>query len=136
MKVIQTAVYEGPNVYAPVPVIRWRIGLGALEDWPTGRLGAAFTEALLAHLPGLGRHGGSEDAAGAFARAMAEKEGVSLAEVLAHAVLEMQNLGGLDVEFAEARPAGAPGVYDVLCAYEEAEVGMAAGRLARISQTP
>jgi cyanophycin synthetase len=133
MKVIQTAVYEGPNIHAPVPAIHLRIDLGELEEWPTGRLGPAFTEALLDHLPGLGRHGGSEGAPGSFAGAMAEKDGVSLAEVLAHAVLELQRLGGLDVEFAEARPAGGPGIYDVVYGYEEAVVGMAAGQLALAS---
>ncbi|MEE8502376.1 MAG: acetate--CoA ligase family protein [Kiloniellales bacterium] len=130
MKVIQTAVYEGPNIYAPVPVIRWRIDLEGLEEWPTGRLGAAFTDALLDRLPGLGGHGASEGAPGDFARAMVEKDGVSLGQVLAHTVLDLQRLAGADIEFAEALPAGAPGVYDVLYGYEEAEAGIAAGQLA------
>jgi cyanophycin synthetase len=129
MKVIQTAVYEGPNIYAPVPVIRWRIDLEGLEECPTGRLGAAFTDALLDHLPGLGGHGGSEGASGGFARAMAAKDGVSLGQVLAHTVLELQRLVGAEVEFAEARPVGG-GVYDVLYGYEGREVGFAAWRLA------
>ncbi len=130
MKVIQTAVYEGPNIYAPVPVIRWRIDLGTLEDWPTGRLGAAFTDALLDRLPGLGGHGASEGAPGDFAGAMADKDGVPLGQVMAHAVLALQRLGGAEVEFAEARSAGAPGIHDVICGSEEAMVGIGAGRLA------
>jgi cyanophycin synthetase len=130
MKVIQTAVYEGPNIYAPVPAIRWRVDLGPLEEWPTGRLGAAFADALLDRLPGLGGQGGSEGAPGDFARAMVEKDGVSLGQVLAHAATELQRLGGADIEFAEARPAGAAGIYDVLYGYEEAVVGIAAGKLA------
>jgi len=46
MKVTTTTVYEGPNIHAPVPVIHWRIELEGLEEWPTGRLGAAFVDAL------------------------------------------------------------------------------------------
>ncbi len=46
MKVIATTVYVGPNIHAPVPVVRWRIDLEGLEEWPTGRLGAAFVDAL------------------------------------------------------------------------------------------
>ncbi|MCZ6610756.1 MAG: cyanophycin synthetase, partial [Alphaproteobacteria bacterium] len=130
MKVIQTAIYEGPNVYAPIQVIRWRVDLGALEDWPTGRLGTDFTEALLDRLPGLDGQGGSEGAPGDFARAMVEKDGVSLGQVLAHTAIELQRLGGADVSFAGAWPAGRPGVYDVVYGYEAKEVGMAALKLA------
>lgn len=130
MKVIQTAVYEGPNIYVPVPVVRWRIDLGELEEWPTGRLGPAFTDALLDRLPGMGGQDGSEGALGDFARTMVEKDGVSLSQVLGHTAIELQRLGGADIEFAEARPTGAAGIYDVLYGYEEAEVGIAAGQLA------
>ena len=129
MKVTATTVYEGPNIHAPVPVIRWRIDLEGLEEWPTGRLGAAFVDALLECLPGLRGHGGSDGAPGGFAQAMAENYGVPLGEVMARAVVELQRLGGADVEFAGARPVGG-GVYDVLCGYEERAVGVAAGQLA------
>ena len=130
MKVIQTAVYDGPNIHAPLPAIRWRIDLGELEEWPTGGLGTDFTEALFAHLPGLGQHGGSESTLRGFAEAMAAKDGISLCKVMAHVVLELQRLGGADNEFAEARPAGGPGIYDVVYGYEDAAVGVSAGRLA------
>lgn len=129
MKVTATTVYEGPNIHAPVPVIHWRIDLEGLEEWPTGRLGAAFVDAVLECLPGLGGHGGSEDAPGGFARAMAENDGVPLGEVMARAAQELQRLGGADVEFAEACPVGG-GVCDVLYGYEGREVGIAAGKLA------
>ncbi len=113
MKVTATTVYEGPNIYAPVPVIRWRIDLGRLEQWPTGRLGVAFVDALVECLPGLRGHGGSEGVPGGFALAMAENDGVPLGEVMARAAQEVQRLGGADVEFAGARPVGG-GVCDVL----------------------
>lgn len=122
MKVIATTVYEGPNIYAPVPVIRWRIDLEGLEEWPTGRLGAAFVDALVECLPGLGGHGG-------FARAMAKNDGVPLGEVMARAAQELQRLGGTAGEFAGAIPVG-EGVCDVLYGYEERAVGIAAGKLA------
>jgi len=74
MKVIATTVYEGPNIYAPVPVIHWRIDLEGLEEWPTGRLGAAFVDAVVECLPGLGGHG-------AFARAMDHALGKTAKEI-------------------------------------------------------
>ncbi len=48
MKVTATAVYSGPSAYALCPVIRHTVDLGSLEDWPAGRLGAAFIDGLLA----------------------------------------------------------------------------------------
>ena len=44
MKILETSVYRGPNVYALFPVIRHKIDIGVLEDWPSGRLGDAFVE--------------------------------------------------------------------------------------------
>ena len=38
MKILDTSVYRGPNVYALFPMIRHKVDLGVLEDWPTGRL--------------------------------------------------------------------------------------------------
>ena len=39
MRILSTNVYVGPNVYARFPVIRHVIDLGALENYPTGKLG-------------------------------------------------------------------------------------------------
>ena len=36
MKIVDRAVYYGPNLYARFPVIRLRLDLGELEEWPTG----------------------------------------------------------------------------------------------------
>ncbi len=114
MKVTHTAVYEGPNIYAPVPLIRCQIDLEGFEDWPTGRLGSAFIDALLDYLPGLREHGQSEGAPGSFAQAIGDKDGVPLSHVVAHVAVELQRLGAADVSFAGAWPAGRPGVYDVV----------------------
>ena len=57
MKIVSTNVYVGPNIYAHFPVIRHVLDLEELEEWPTGRLGDAFIEPLLEHLPGLHEHG-------------------------------------------------------------------------------
>ena len=50
MRILERNVYVGPSLYAHFPVIRLVLDLGALEDWPTGRLGAAYVDALLAAL--------------------------------------------------------------------------------------
>ena len=39
MRIVDRSVYVGPSLYARFPVIRLELDLGALEAWPTGRLG-------------------------------------------------------------------------------------------------
>ena len=53
MKILNSQVYVGPNIYALFPVIRLTLDLGALEEWPTERLGRGFVDRLLETLPGL-----------------------------------------------------------------------------------
>ena len=47
MKILATNVYLGPNLYAHFRVIRHQVDIGVLEEWPSTRLGAAFTDALV-----------------------------------------------------------------------------------------
>src|SRR5258707_1336196 len=68
MKITATSVYVGPNIYALFPVIRHTLDLGVLEDWPTGRLGPAFTDALLDRLPRLKEPGCSYGQPGGLLR--------------------------------------------------------------------
>ena len=42
MKILNSQVYVGPNIYALFPVIRLTLDLGLLEEWPTERLGNGF----------------------------------------------------------------------------------------------
>ena len=52
MLILDKTVFVGPSLYAHFPVIRLDIDLGPLEEWPSGKLGKTFTDALLAALPG------------------------------------------------------------------------------------
>src|SRR5258705_226629 len=53
VKLLESSVYLGPSLYARFPVIRLTIDLGALEQWPTMKLGRGFVDSLLAAVPGL-----------------------------------------------------------------------------------
>lgn len=64
MKILDTSVYRAPDVYAFSPMIRHKVDLGVLEDWPTGRLGPAFVDPL----PGLHEHGCACGEPGGFVR--------------------------------------------------------------------
>lgn len=130
MRIVDRSVYVGPSLYAHFPVIRLELDLGALEEWPTARLGKTFTDALLAALPGLAEHGCSYGEPGGFVRRMTEDEGTWLGHVLEHVAIELQNAAGIKVTFGKTRGTGKPGHYHVVYEYEQRDEGLAAGTLA------
>jgi cyanophycin synthetase len=129
MRILDRSVYVGPSLYARFPVIRLELDLGALEAWPTGRLGGEFVDALASALPGLAQHGCSYREPGGFFRRMREDEGTWLGHVLEHVAIELQNIAGEEVTFGKTRGAGAPGVYTVVYEYAQRDEGIAAGDL-------
>ncbi|WP_158883025.1 cyanophycin synthetase [Rhodanobacter sp. L36] len=130
MRILERSVFVGPSLYAHFPVIRLELDLGELEQWPTGKLGAAFVDGLVAALPGLAEHGCSYREPGGFIRRMREGEGTWLGHVLEHVAIELQNVAGEDVTFGKTRSVDKPGVYSVVYEYVQKEEGIAAGELA------
>lgn len=129
MKVVERAVYVGPNLHASFPVIRLTVDLGELEHWPSGRLGTDFQTRLLEALPGLHEHGCSYGKPGGFVRRLTEDEGTWMGHILEHVAIELQNEAGEKVSFGKTRSAGEPGHYDVVYQYRAERVGLEAGRL-------
>jgi cyanophycin synthetase len=129
MRILDRSVYVGPSMYARFPVILLTLDLGALEAWPTARLGEDFIGALAAALPGLAEHGCSYREPGGFYRRMREGEGTWLGHVLEHVAIELQNIAGEAVTFGKTRSAGTPGVYTVVYEYVQRDEGIAAGEL-------
>jgi cyanophycin synthetase len=129
MRILDRSVYVGPSLYARFPVIRLELDLGALEAWPTGRLGGEFVDALANALPGLAQHGCSYRQPGGFFRRMREDEGTWLGHVLEHVAIELQNIAGEEVTFGKTRSLGKPGVYTVVYEYAQRDEGIAAGDL-------
>jgi cyanophycin synthetase len=130
MKILETRVYRGPNLYALWPMIRLRVDLGELEQFPTGRL-PGFADRLLAMMPSLRQHGCCYGEDGGFVRRLHEDEGTWLGHVMEHVALELQTLAGTPVSFGKTRSKNLPtGQYWVIYSYVEEEVGLAAGDLA------
>jgi len=130
MRILDRSVYVGPSLYAHFPVIRLELDLGALEAWPTAKLGSGFIEALLWSLPGLQEHGCSYGEPGGFVRRMREDEGTWMGHVMEHVAIELQNVAGEHVTFGKTRSAGREGVYTVVYEYAQKEEGIEAGELA------
>jgi cyanophycin synthetase len=131
MKILATNVYVGPSLYAHFPVIRHQVDLGILEDWPSARLGEGFISALVAALPGLGKHTCSYTEAGGFLRRLREDEGTWMGHIWEHAALELQNMAGSDVSFGRTRSMGEKGQYNMVFQYKQREVGLEAARISR-----
>jgi len=128
MRVLENRVYRGPNPYGYRPVIRFKLDLGQLEQYPTSKLGD-FTDNLLQLMPTLHEHGCSYGEPGGFVRRM--REGTWLGHVAEHIALELQGLAGTPVTFGKTRSTGdGEGIYYVVYSYLEERVGLMAGRLA------
>jgi cyanophycin synthetase len=131
MRILDRSVFVGPSLYAHFPVIRLELDLGILEQWPTGRLGAEYVDALVEAVPGLLEHGCSYRTPGGLIRRMKEGEGTWLGHVLEHVAIELQNMAGEDVTFGKTRSIDdRPGVYSVVYEYAQREEGIEAGELA------
>src|SRR6185295_3865623 len=129
MKILDTRVYRGPNLYALRKVIRLRVDLGELEDYPTGRL-PGFVDRLLEAVPTLQEHTCSYGEPGGFVRRMTEDEGTWLGHVLEHVAIELQCLAGTPVSYGKTRGQDLPrGQYYVIYSFLEESVGIAAAEL-------
>ncbi|MGA0607260.1 cyanophycin synthetase [Phenylobacterium sp. VNQ135] len=128
MKVLERAVYRGPHLFGSVPMVRFQLDLGSLEEMPSNRIDG-FVDRLLALLPSVGDHACSLGHKGGFRERL--REGTWMGHVAEHVAIELQRQAGADVTLGKTRSVkGEPGVYNVLFAYEEEEVGLLAGRLA------
>ena len=116
-------------MYAHFPVIKLLLDLGSLEEWPSGRLGGEFADALVGALPTLAEHGCSYREPGGLIRRLREGEGTWLGHVLEHVAIELQNVAGEDVSFGKTRSTDVPGVYTVVYEYAQRDEGIAAGEL-------
>ena len=97
LRIVESRVYRGGNIWSYDPSIHLVVDLGVLEEWPSVRLGEAFQRALLDALPGLEEHGCSYGAPGGFLRRLNENEGTWLGHVLEHCAIELQSMAGVGV---------------------------------------
>jgi cyanophycin synthetase len=130
MKITATNVYVGPNIYANFPVIRMVLDIGILVDWPSVKCGKGFTSGLRKAIPSLVEHGCSYREPGGFIRRLIEDEGTWMGHIMEHVALEIQNIAGSGVSFGRTRTTGEPGMYNMVYAYKQRDVGIEAGHLA------
>jgi cyanophycin synthetase len=128
LRVLETSIYRGPNLFSKRPMVRIQLDLGELEAWPTHRL-PDFPTRLEALLPGLAQHGCSYRMPGGFLRRM--DQGTWLGHVIEHVALELQAMAGGATTRGKTRSVrGRPGVYNVLYQYADEVTGIEAGAAA------
>jgi cyanophycin synthetase len=111
---------RGPNFWRLAPVIACDVTLGSLETVTTAQV-PGFVDRLLTGVPSLHDHPCSYDGGGFVASL---RSGTHLPHVLEHVALELQTLAGADVTFGRVVRSGDEGVWWLIVAYEEEDVGV------------
>jgi cyanophycin synthetase len=127
MKILETQVFRGPNVYNLRPVIRYVLDIEEMEQRPSNLI-EGFTDRLVGMMPTLHKHRCSEGVEGGFI--MRLRDGTWAGHIVEHVALELQTLVGTDVGYGKTRSADRAGVYNIIYSYVEEKVGIEAGRAA------
>ena len=128
LRIVSSRVYRGPNVWHYEPAIQLVVDLGVLEDFPTDKL-PGFADGLIERLPGLADHTCSRGRRGGFVERL--HEGTWVGHVAEHVALQLQQSVGHDMRRGKTRQVkGERGRYNVIYAYYDESVGLAAGELA------
>jgi UDP-N-acetylmuramyl tripeptide synthase len=133
MKLVSTAVFYGPSVFAPFPVYFLKLDLAGLEDWPSGRLGSAFVSELLTLLPGLEEHASGDGRRGGFGKRILEAEdgaGVPFGLLLGHVASELERRHSALGKVRGALLRGSGRRQEIFFGYEDAETAALAARAA------
>ena len=125
LRVTRIRALRGPNYWRLAPVIAGDVQQGALEKVTSADV-PGFAERLTGVLPSLEAHKCTRGRPGGFIERLVE--GTHFPHVLEHVALELQTLIGNDVSFGRVVPSGDEGVWWLIVAYEEEQVGLQAMR--------
>lgn len=121
LQVSRIRALRGPNYWRLAPVIACDVRLGGLEQLSSAEI-PGFNDRLLAAIPSLHEHPCTRGGPGGFVDRL--QEGTHIPHILEHVALELQTLAGNDVSFGRVVPSGDEGVWWLIVAYEEEEVGL------------
>jgi cyanophycin synthetase len=129
MNILEIRTLRGPNYWSGYwkRLIIMRLDIEDYEQKPTDKI-EGFYNRLVEVMPNIQTHGCSYQEPGGFLRRV--EEGTWAGHVIEHFALELQTLAGMDVGYGRTRETGEPGIYNVVFAYYEEEVGRYAARAA------
>ncbi len=129
MNILEIRTLRGPNYWSGYwkKLIIMRLDIGDYEQKPTNKI-EDFYVRMQEVMPSLETHGCSYQETGGFYKRV--EEGTWAGHVIEHFALEIQTLAGMDVGYGRTRETGEAGIYNVVFAYFEEEVGRYAARAA------
>ncbi|MEP6902025.1 MAG: cyanophycin synthetase [Actinomycetota bacterium] len=129
MNILEIRTLRGPNYWSGYwkKLIIMRLDIGDWEEQPSNKI-EGFYGRMDEVLPSLFSHGCSFGEDGGFLRRV--KEGTWAGHIIEHFALELQTLAGMDVGYGRTRETDEKGIYNVVFAYHEEEVGRYAARAA------
>ena len=128
MKIREIKAMRGPNYWSVNrhKLIVMVLDIEDMEQRPTNTIDG-FLDRLEKMFPTMYEHRCSVGSAGGFFQRV--EEGTWIGHVIEHIALEIQTLAGMDVGFGRTRGYGEEGVYNVVFAYMEEEVGRYVAKL-------
>jgi cyanophycin synthetase len=128
MEIREIRALRGPNYWSVNrhKLIAMVLDIEDLEAKPTNTIDG-FLERIKAMFPTMQEHRCSVGEPGGFFQRVAE--GTWMGHVIEHIALEIQTLAGMDVGFGRTRGYGEEGVYNVVFAYMEEDVGRYAAKV-------
>jgi len=129
MNILEIRTLRGPNYWSGYwkKLIIMRLDIGDYEEKPSNKI-KGFYKRLKEVLPSLHSHGCSYGEDGGFFKRV--EEGTWAGHIIEHFALELQTLAGMDVGYGRTRETSDRGIYNVVFAYYEEEVGRYVGRAA------
>ncbi len=121
LRMARLRALRGPNYWRLAPVIACDIRLGTLEKVTSADV-PGFCDRLIGTIPTLDEHPCTRGKAGGFIERL--REGTHIPHILEHVAIELQTLAGADVSFGRVVASGDEGVWWVIVAYEEEELGL------------
>ncbi|MCA1638424.1 MAG: cyanophycin synthetase, partial [Acidobacteria bacterium] len=128
-ELLEIRTLRGPNYWSGYwkRLIIMRLDICEFEQKPTDKI-EGFYERMKEAMPSLEKHGCSYQEEGGFFKRV--EEGTWAGHVIEHFALELQTLAGMEVGYGRTRETGESGIYNVVFAYFEEEVGRYAARAA------
>ncbi len=129
MEILEIRTLRGANYWSGFwkRLIIMRLDIGEYEQKPSDKI-ENFYERMNQVMPTLFSHGCSYGEEGGFLKRV--EEGTWAGHIIEHFALEFQTLAGMDVGYGRTRETGEAGIYNVVFAYHEEEVGRYAARAA------
>jgi cyanophycin synthetase len=129
MEILEIRTLRGPNYWSGYwkKLIIMRLNIGDYEEKPSNKI-KGFYRRMVEAMPSLISHGCSYQEEGGFLKRV--RKGTWAGHIIEHFALEFQTLAGMDVGYGRTRETSVSGIYNVVFAYYEEEVGRYAARAA------